>query len=360
MADKTVRGRFVWHELMTPDSAAAHVFYGKALGWKMQAWERDPSYSMFAAASGPLGAAVAESTQAPHWIAYIGTPDIEATVRQARQLGASVLKDVTIIDAGGRYALLADPHGAKFGVYASDAPAQQEKAPRHGEFSWHELATTDAAAALEFYRQLFGWEPLGKHDMGPMGFYYIFGRNGLPAGGAFDRTADMPGGPAWLGYVRVKDLDKTVAKVKSSGGTLLMGPMEVPGGDWIAQFADPHGALFAAHVVKADRELPQAAPVRKTAAASKAAVSRKSAQSRTKTAGRKTAKKKAAKKQADKKKTVGKVAKRVAAKSAKRGVRRSGKVRAKVPKRPRKRVAASKAAAKKRVTQARKKARRAK
>jgi len=377
MADKTVRGRFVWHELMTPDSAASHAFYAKVLGWKTQAWEQDPSYSMFAAASGPLGATVAESTQAPHWIAYIGTADIEATVRQAQQLGANVIKDVTLIDAGGRYALLADPQGAKFGVYASDAPAQKEKAPQRGEFSWHELAAADAAAALDFYSQVFGWELIDKHDMGPMGFYYIFGRNGTPIGGAFDRTADMPGGPAWMGYVRVKDVDKAIQKVKSSGGTLLMGPMEVPGGDWIAQFADPHGALFSVHVLKADREqakvasvpaaasepAPAAAPAQKAAVASKPAASRKSAaKSKAKTrpaAKKKAAKKKTArkvaKKKAGKKKAGRKVARRTVAKSAKRGARRAAKGRAKAARKTQKR-----AGGKKKVAKARKKARRAK
>lgn len=382
MADKTVRGRFVWHELMTPDSAASHAFYAKVLGWKTQAWEQDSSYSMFVAGSGPLGATVAESTQAPHWIAYLGTADIEATMRQAQQLGASVIKDVTVIDAGGRYALLADPQGAKFGVYASDAPAQKEKAPQRGEFSWHELASTDAAAALDFYSQVFGWELLDKHDMGPMGFYYIFGRNGTPTGGVFNRTADMPGGPAWMGYVRVKDLDKAIQKVKSSGGTLLMGPMEVPGGDWIAQFADPHGAPFSVHVLKADREqakaaaapaaapepAPAATPAPKAAAASKSAAERKpAAKSKAKTqaaskqaAKKKAAKKKAAKKKAGTKNAGRKVAKRVAAKSAKRGARKAAKGRAKAARKTQKRAGGKKVAGKKKVAKARKTARRAK
>ena len=43
MADNTVRGRFVWHELMTPDTSGAHAFYGKVLGWKTQPFEHDPS-----------------------------------------------------------------------------------------------------------------------------------------------------------------------------------------------------------------------------------------------------------------------------------------------------------------------------
>lgn len=364
MADSTVRGRFVWHELMTPDTAAAHAFYAKVLGWKTQAWEQDPAYSMFAAASGPLGATVAESTQAPHWIAYIGTHDIEATVREAQRLGASIIKDITIIDAGGRYALLADPQGARFGVYASDAPAQKEKAPQHGEFSWHELAAKDAAAALDFYSQVFGWQLLDKHDMGPMGFYYIFGRNGTPAGGAFDRPADMPGGPVWVGYVRVKDLERTVQKVKANGGKVLTSPMEVPGGDWIAQFADPHGAMFSVHVLKADRlqkPAAAAAPAEKTAAAaSKPAASRKSVAKNKAATGLKVAvKKKAAKKKAGKKaakkKAGRKAAKRTAAKSAKRAARKAGKARAKVAGKARKR-----ATGRKRTTKVRKKARRAK
>jgi hypothetical protein len=33
---------------------------------------------------------------------------------------------------------------------------------------------------------------------------------------------------------------------------LINGPMEVPGGDWIAQFIDPQGAAFAVHALKAD------------------------------------------------------------------------------------------------------------
>src|ERR1043165_1903090 len=80
MTDKTVRGRFVWHELMTPDTSAAHSFYSKTLGWKSQASEQVPDYSMFVGSNGPLGGSVALPAGASHWLAYIGTPDIDATV----------------------------------------------------------------------------------------------------------------------------------------------------------------------------------------------------------------------------------------------------------------------------------------
>jgi predicted enzyme related to lactoylglutathione lyase len=252
MADKTVRGRFVWHELRTPDAEAAHGFYTRVLGWKTQPWEQDPSYTMFAAASGPLGGTWPLDSGQPHWITYIGTEDIQATVRQAQELGGRVTKEITSMPNGGQYALLEDPQGAAFGVYASASESAAQKAPKRGEYSWHELATNDYQAAFDFYSALFGWEEVGKHEMGaPHGTYFMFGRNGTPMGGIFNRMREMPP-PAWLGYVRVKDVQQVVKKVKSAGGTLLTGPMEVPGGDWIAQFTDPNGAMFAAHALAAD------------------------------------------------------------------------------------------------------------
>jgi predicted enzyme related to lactoylglutathione lyase len=38
-----------------------------------------------------------------------------------------------------------------------------------------------------------------------------------------------------------------VKKVAKLGGRVINGPMEVPGGDLIAQCLDPQGALFAVH-----------------------------------------------------------------------------------------------------------------
>jgi predicted enzyme related to lactoylglutathione lyase len=252
MTDKTVRGRFVWHELMTPDTSAAHSFYSKTLGWKTQPSDQVADYSMFVAGGNPLGGSMSLPAGAPHWLAYIGTPNIEATMEQARELGAKIVKEVEEIPGMGKYAVLQDPQGAAFAIFSSQDDAGSDKTPKRGEFSWHELMTTDAKAALEFYTELFGWEKRNEHDMGPMGFYYLFGRNGQEIGGMFDKPADVPGGPAWLPYVRVKDVTQTVKKVKSAGGTLTNGPMEVPGGDWIAQFVDPHGAAFAVHTLKAD------------------------------------------------------------------------------------------------------------
>ncbi len=60
----------------------------------------------------------------------------------------------------------------------------------------------------------------------------------------------MPFPPSWLMYVKVLDLDASLAAVTSGGGQVLMGPMEIPGGDRIAQCLDPQGAAFALHEPK--------------------------------------------------------------------------------------------------------------
>ena len=118
------------------------------------------------------------------------------------------------------------------------------------EFSWHELATHDYPAAFRFYERLFGWEKTTAMDMGEAGVYQMYGRNGVVLGGMFNASPKMPGPPGWLHYVLVDDVNRAVDAVKAGGGQVLMGPVEVPNGEWIAQCVDPQGAVFAVHARK--------------------------------------------------------------------------------------------------------------
>ena len=82
--------------------------------------------------------------------------------------------------------------------------------------------------------------------------YQMYKQKGgeFPLGGIFEKPDEMPGPPAWLYYARVKNVHKAVETVKQLGGQVLNGPMEVPGGDFIAQCLDPQGAAFAIHHTK--------------------------------------------------------------------------------------------------------------
>lgn len=250
-------GRFVWYELLTTDPDAAKRFYTDVLGWGMQTWQGNVPYTMWTNGDVPIGGVwPLEADQraqgvAPHWLAYIGVRDVDATAVEAARLGATVLKAPTDIPEVGRFAVLRDPQGAVFAIFTSSSDGgTQTDAPRSGDVSWHELTTTDHAAAFDFYSRLFGWEKTSAFDMGAMGLYQMYGQGERTYGGMFNKTAEMPMPPNWLCYVRVDDVGRTAEAVTRGGGQVINGPMEVPGGDLIAQCLDPQGAMFAVHQVK--------------------------------------------------------------------------------------------------------------
>jgi hypothetical protein len=258
MQENDIRGRFLWYDLMTSDPAAAQAFYGKVAGWGLQALE-DPNmpYTMFTRGEVPIGGSMQLPDEAvkmgapPHWIAYVGTPNVDKTVEQALSKGAQTYVAPTDIPNIGRFAVLADAQGATIAFFSSSNEQPPEHPPELGDFSWHELITTDPGAAFDFYSALAGWEKTGEHDMGPMGVYQMFGRQGHPLGGMFKKPADMPAPPHWMLYIRVADIDKSVDVVNASGGQVLHGPEEVPGGDWVVNCVDPQGAFFSLHQRKA-------------------------------------------------------------------------------------------------------------
>jgi len=153
----------------------------------------------------------------------------------------------------GRMQAMRDPQGAAFSIYEPASPPKApEAAPETGELSWIELMTTDAPAALQFYRDLFGWQPTEAMDMGPMGKYHMFGRHLGSLGGMMNKPAEMAQVPPhWGLYFRVPDLDAAAARVTAGGGRILNGPMEVPGGDRIVNCLDQQGAAFSLHEKRA-------------------------------------------------------------------------------------------------------------
>ena len=104
----------------------------------------------------------------------------------------------------------------------------------------------DWESEWDFYSELFGWQKGDAMDMGEMGTYQMYNRGAHPLGGMFKKPPEMPV-TAWLFYVRVPDINGAVEKIKELGGTVMNGPMEVPGGDMVAQCLDPQGAAFAVH-----------------------------------------------------------------------------------------------------------------
>lgn len=345
MADQLL-GSFVWCELMTTDTAGAESFYKKVVGWTAVPFAPDGSYTVFNNAAGAGAAGLmprpANAPAPPNWLMYIGTPNVDDTAMRVAQLGGRVVKQPDNIPDTGRFAVVQDPYGATFGLFQPPPNRPGRGATGLGDFSWFELYTPNPEGAWKFYQTLFGWEKTSAMDMGEMGVYQMFGRGGgIPNGGIMKPPAGAP--PAWMPYALVKDAKAAAAAATANGGTIINGPMEVPGGDWIAQGADPQGAMFAVHSLNPAIQAKPATPTAAKSAAAKKATSKKTAKKSvakakqvkkakpTKKAAKaskvKTSKKKAAKKTVMRSatKTARKAAKKqktTAKKSAKKSARR--------------------------------------
>jgi len=84
--------------------------------------------------------------------------------------------------------------------------------------------------------------------MGPeFGSYLMWKSGGVSKGGISSMAKAQGFPPSWLYYITVDDLDAALQITKARGGQVLNGPMDVPGGDRVAQCLDPQGGAFALH-----------------------------------------------------------------------------------------------------------------
>ena len=108
---------------------------------------------------------------------------------------------------------------------------------------WHELLAADREKAFAFYGELFGWQKADA-ETGPTDTYQLFSAGGQTIGGMSTKRPMEPG-PFWLYYFNIGDIDAATELVKAAGGQVFKGPLELPGGSWIARCRDPQGAAFA-------------------------------------------------------------------------------------------------------------------
>jgi uncharacterized protein len=255
--NRPLQGSHVWYELITPDPEGAKAFYDAVVGWSVG--ERAPvehDYRMIVRSDGGNAGGVLRLTDdmrqqgmKPAWLGYVGVEDVDAAVAKIEAKGGKSLVPAFDIEVG-RIAMVADPQGNPFYVMKPVPPADKPDAQSDvfsatelQHVSWNELSTADPVAARQFYGELFGWVSADFMDMGEFGEYRFLDHGGTRIGAV---CGVMPGGSGgWRYYIYVPSIAQAVEAVTAGGGTVSVGPHEVPGGDQIIIGNDPQGAEFA-------------------------------------------------------------------------------------------------------------------
>jgi len=248
-------GKFVWYDLMTTDLMASETFYCDVIGWTAaDSGMTHQKYVLFrqgpdmVAGLMPTPPEAAARGAAPEWNGHIVVDDVDEYAAKVTAAGGTVRRPPEDIPGIGRFSVVTDPHGAAFVLFKGNTVPPPDPAPgASGHVGWHELHSGDLATAWPFYESLFGWTKVDDMDMGPMGIYRMFALAGRTSaiGGMMTKMAKTAS-PFWLYYINVPSVSAAIERAKSGGGHLIVGPQQVPGGQWIAQFTDPQGAMFAA------------------------------------------------------------------------------------------------------------------
>lgn len=110
---------------------------------------------------------------------------------------------------------------------------------------WVDLMAQDQQAALDFYRDLFGWQ--GEVGGADFGGYAVCTLHGKPVAGIGSAMAPegQPEPPTvWTTYLASTDAQATQDTIVSAGGTLIAPVMDVGDIGRMLIAADPQGAVF--------------------------------------------------------------------------------------------------------------------
>ncbi|HET9145442.1 MAG TPA: VOC family protein [Sphingomicrobium sp.] len=251
-------GDFIWYELMTPDAEGSKTFYDAVVGWNIgEGVAEYNGYRMIGTADDgftggvlPITDEMQQHGARPTWLGYLNARDVDAKLAEIESAGGKTLMGATDIPNVGRIAMVADPQGAPFYVMKPIPPEGKENQAStvfsptdQGRCAWNELSTSDPVAARQFYGQQFGWTSDNFMPMGEHGEYRFIDNEGLTLGAIAGAMEGQH--PHWRFYFRVPSVGSAKQTVEAKGGKVIMGPMEVPGGDRIVIGIDPQGAEFA-------------------------------------------------------------------------------------------------------------------
>jgi len=245
---ETYPGKFIWHDLMTPDLKSAGKFYEQLFGWQIKYEGRYAEVRN----GGKLIAGILQvdpaddKDQQAVWLPSVSVADVDAAASLVEAGGGTILKGPLDMDKRGRAVLISDPQRADIvllsakGGDPSDENSGDPDDPQAaiGDWMWDEIWTHDPDATEDFYASVLGYDAMLSVDE-----YDVFLHKGKWRAG-IRHLQDDKDHMAWVPVVRVADPEAIAAQVKDLGGIVWIAPGEEPSDGDNALIADPTGALF--------------------------------------------------------------------------------------------------------------------
>ncbi|MEA1924115.1 MAG: VOC family protein [Pseudomonadota bacterium] len=235
------QGKFVWHDLLTSDVAAARNFYGDLFGWSF----RDQgNYTVVLNNDQAIGGIVNvrpkdNKEHAARWLASLSVPDVDQAAAFVKKSGGIIHEGPVAMKNRGRGLLISDPQGAQVILLhsLSGDPADTETAI--GSWLWIELWSKTPEDSVAFY------EEIGDYDAvkGENEYWFLWhdewraGIRQLP----FDSMEVR-----WTPAIRVADTKLIADRAKELGGRVLVQPKKLSIGGSVTLIEDPNGGLVIA------------------------------------------------------------------------------------------------------------------
>jgi uncharacterized protein len=224
-------------EIGAADDQPLVTFYGELFGWDLQAVAE--GYTLVDTRGGRgINGGIGRSQTGEAWATfYVEVDDLQACLDRADALGGGTVVPVAELP-GMSFAMFHDPDGLLVGLMRSGASfSAVTQPPSEGDgaaVDWFEVLGADAGRSQAFYAELFGWEvPGGAYGQVVAGI-----GGGIGAGGE----------ARWVTvYAAVEDVEATLARAGSLGGTRVYGPNPVDDHTDTGAFRDPAGNLFGVY-----------------------------------------------------------------------------------------------------------------
>ena len=237
---QTYPGKFVWHDLLTPDPMSAGKFYQALFGWQIEYQGQyavvrngDKLIAGILQANPPDGRA-----RDGVWIPSVSVADVDAAASLAKANGGKILKGPVDMDKRGRAVLISDPQGADLVLLSAKGGDPTDAEAAIGDWLWNEIWTINPDNTEKFYRSVLGYDEMVLGDK-----YRVFMHQGEWRAG-IRVVQDDKEHMLWVPVVRVADPVATTQRVSELGGVVWVAPDEAPSKGDTALIGDTTGALL--------------------------------------------------------------------------------------------------------------------